>query len=414
LPPFKMKIQKYKGTRDFYPKEKQIQNYIFNTWRSIAKKYGYEEIDGPLLEPLELFTQKSGEEIKEQLYTLKDKSNRKLALRPETTPTIARMIAQNKSLPKPIRWFSISRCFRYERSQTGRLREFFQFNLDLLGTESMKADAEVIATLARTMQEFGCTKKDFYIRINNRKIMNSLFKNLKIKNTKQLYNLIDKKSKISQKEFDSGLKELKLTKEQIKNINEILKINSIKQLRDYNMDTKEIEQLFDYLKYYNIQDLCKLDLTIVRGLDYYTSTVFELSDAKNEFRALAGGGRYDNLVDIFGGEKCPGIGYGMGDVVLELFLKKQKKLPDLTKQIDYFIIPINAEKQAIELSEKLRKKYNVELSLSEKNISKQLNYANSLKVSKVIFIGEREIKQNKVKIRDMKTGKEKLVSIKDV
>src|SRR3989344_3022473 len=179
-----MKIQKYKGTRDFYPEDQRIQNYIFNIWKSVALKYGYEEIDGPLLEPLELFTAKSGEEIKEQLYLLKDKSNRQLALRPEITPTIARMIAQNKSIAKPIRWFSIPRCFRYENPQLGRLREFFQFNLDLLGSESMKADAEVIATLVKIMQSFNCNKGDFVVRISNRKIMNDLLNSIKIKEIK--------------------------------------------------------------------------------------------------------------------------------------------------------------------------------------------------------------------------------------
>ena len=409
-----MKIEKTKGTKDFYPKEKAIQNYIFNIWKSTALKFGYEEIEAPILEPLELYTEKSGQEIVGQMYVLEDKSGRKLALRPELTPSIARMVAQDKSLQKPLRWFSIPYCFRYERQQQGRSRQFSQFNVDLLGLKTMKADAEIIAIVAETMKAFSCTEKEFTIGINNRKLINSIIENLKIKDKDYLYKLIDKKSKMPEEEFIKGLKDIKLTNDQIKSLNKLFSIKNIDELKSFKYDEdafKEIKELFSLLKAYDVLKYCKLDLTIVRGLDYYTSTVFEVYDTEKEFRAIAGGGRYDNLVDIFGGEPCPGIGFGMGDVVLELFLTKLNKIPELSKQIDFFIATINVDKEAVEVAAKLRKKYNVELNLTDKNIKKQLDYANSIKAKNVLIIGEEEVKKKKVTLKDMKTGKESLISI---
>jgi len=321
---------------------------------------------------------------------------------------------QDKSLQKPLRWFSIPYCFRYERQQQGRSRQFSQFNVDLLGLKTMKADAEIIAIVAETMKAFSCTEKEFTIGINNRKLINSIIENLKIKDKDYLYKLIDKKSKMPEEEFIKGLKDIKLTNDQIKSLNKLFSIKNIDELKSFKYDEdafKEIKELFSLLKAYDVLKYCKLDLTIVRGLDYYTSTVFEVYDTEKEFRAIAGGGRYDNLVDIFGGDPCPGIGFGMGDVVLELFLRKLNKIPELSKQIDFFIATINVDKEAVEIAAKLRKKYNVELNLTDKNIKKQLDYANSIKAKNVLIIGEEEVKKKKVTLKDMKTGKESLISI---
>ncbi len=417
-----MKIKNYKGTRDFYPENKRIQNYIFNIWKTIALNYGFEEIEGPLIEPLELFTAKSGPEIVSQLYNFKDKSDREVAIRPETTPTIARMIASKPNIQKPIKWFSISRCWRYEQPQSGRLREFFQLNIDILGLTSMQADAEVIATAVNIMQSFNLTKKDFYIRISNRKLIEGLLEDLGLNKNqiKLLFSIIDKKCKISKIEFEQELKKLKLSKEQIKNIDTLFNITDINKIKlKSNLAQEgfdELKELYSYLKYYKVLDFCKLDLTIVRGIDYYTSTVFEVFDPSLQFRAIAGGGRYDNLVDIFSGPKCPGVGYGMGDVVLELFLKKLNKLPKLGRDVDYYVAPVNSKfiKEAIGITEKLRKKYKVELDLMNRNLGKQLEYANSINAKRVIIIGEQDLSKKQITVRDMKSGKEKKVKIKDI
>ncbi len=401
-----------KGFKDYYPEEKRIQNYIFDKWKSIAEKYCFEEIDGPILEPVELY-QKSGQEIPEQMYVLTDKSDRKLALRPELTPTVARMISQNPNIRKPLKWYSIGPFFRYEQPQFGRERQFFQFNMDILGARSMKADAEIITTAVKLMQSFGFTKKDFYIRISNRKLIQALLLELGIKqdSLKEIYRLIDKLCKISKKDFELTLKEKGLTQKQISSLLKLLEIKDLSKIKINNQGLDELKELFNYLKQYNILEFCRLDLSIMRGLDYYTSTVFEVFDSSRELRAIAGGGRYDELA-----KNCPGVGYAMGDVVLELFLKNKNKLPVLDRKIDFYIAAVNknAEKESIKIAETLRKSYSVEIDLLERNLTKQLEYANSIKAEKVIILGPDEIKKKKLKIKDMKTGKEKLTTLKEL
>lgn len=413
-------IKKQKGTRDFYPEQKRIQNYIFKIWKKVAESYGYEEMDGPILESQELY-QKSGQEIPEQMYTLTDKSGRKLALRPEFTPTIARMITQNPTLTKPIKWYSIPRCLRYESPQKGRAREFFQLNIDCLGTNNPQAYTEVLVTLIKIMQEFGI-ENEVTLRINNRKLMNSIFEYLKIKKQKELFNIIDKKNKLKPKDFKLALKDLKLTDRQIF---DLLKFLSYKKPTDFNkyklnsegkQALEELKELFSLLKIHNIEKYCELDLAIVRGISYYTGLVFELTDKDMEFRAIAGGGVYENLIKDTSKKEIPGIGYGMGDIILELLLKKLDKLPKLNKEIDYYIAPINEKlnSEAIKISEKLREKYKVEIDLMNRNLKKQLNYADSINAKKVIIIGEKDLKERKITIKDMLTGKEEKVDINSI
>ncbi|MAG20081.1 histidine--tRNA ligase [archaeon] len=387
---------------DLYPENKRIQNYLFNIFRSISKKYGYEEIEPPILESAEIY-KKSGQEIPEQMYSFKDKSSRLLALRPETTPSIARMI-NNKSLSLPIKWFSISRCFRYERTQAGRSKEFDQYNIDMIGSTSMQADAEIIKTLVEILKSLKLTKKDFFIRISNRKLIDDLLKSINITNIKQVSQLIDKKDKLQEKDFKLALKDLKLTNKQIQDLLKIIKISSLDKIKIESSGLTELKELFSYLKSYNILDYCKLDLSIMRGFDYYTSTVFEAFDTKKQFRAIAGGGRYDNLASF------PGVGYGFGDRVILLLL--ENKLPKLEKQVDYYIAPVNKKiiPKAIQIAEKLRKTSTVELDLLNRNLSKQIKYA-SLITNNLIIVGEKDIKNKKVTLRDLKTGKEKKILI---
>ncbi len=420
-----MKIEPVKGTRDWYPEEKFIQDYIFDVWNKASKRFGYVDIDGPMLEPARLWQLKSGEEIPEQMYVLQDKSGRKLAIRPELTPTIARMItAKQRSLSKPIKWFSIARCWRYEQPQKGRLREFFQLNVDCLGSDSMKLDAEVIATSVYLMKEFGLTENDFYIRLGNRKLIESLIISTGVKRTqlKDVSRLIDKLDKIGEQKFalslmDYGLKE--------KVIDELIKILKNKDLDsidedDLNSDGKEglkfLKELIRYVKYYGIEKYVEFDPSIMRGFDYYTSTVFEVYDRSKKYRAIAGGGRYDNLVEDFGGEKLSGVGYGMGDVVLELFLREKNKLPEFEKDVDYFIAVLNEDcyGYSMEVASKLREKYNVEVELMKRSLGKQFKYADKIKAKNVIVIGEDEIKTDSIKVKDMKTGKEQTMKLKDM
>ncbi|MBU2638949.1 MAG: histidine--tRNA ligase [Nanoarchaeota archaeon] len=415
------KAQGLKGTRDFYPKEMNELNAIFNIWKAAARRFNYSEFDGPMLEPAELWTLKSGSEIPEQMYSFKDKSNKEIAVRPELTPTLARMVAaKQKELQKPIKWFSIARCWRYEAPQSGRLREFFQLNVDCLGTESMKADAEVIATAVEIMKSFNCTENDFYVRLNNRKLITALILGAGVKKAslKDVSRILDKKDKLSEKDFMLALKDLGLKQDVIDNLiamlnSEISSIKPDKLDEDGKKGYNELMELIGYLNAYGIFKYCKIDFTIMRGFDYYTSTVFEVFDKSGEFRAIAGGGRYDDLVKDFGGEKCPGVGYGMGDVVLSLFLKKLNKFPESKQEVDYYIAPVNEDvmKQAIDIAGKLRKNADVEIDITGKNLKKQFDYANSINAKKIVIVGEKDLKENKVTIRDMKTGKEEKVNL---
>lgn len=428
MPPFMltkrctMKIQNLTGTRDFYPKNMRILNYIFSVWRKAAEKYGYEEVDAPMLEPAELWRAKSGGELPEQMYNFKDKGDREVAIRPEFTPSLARMVAQKqKELPKPLRWYSMPRCWRYERPQSGRLREFFQFNIDCLGTDSMKADAEIIAVTVDVLKQLGLTPREAYVRISNRKLLNELLKEIEI-DPEQASKLIDKKDKITENEFEGLLKEEGLTDEQIFGLKDILNITDLRGLEKQRLSAEgkaalcELKELFSYLKMYGVEEFCEIDLSIIRGLDYYTKTVFEVFDRQKKFRAIAGGGRYDDLVADFGGERCPGVGLGMGDVVLAKFLEEKNKLPNINKKVEYYVAPISESvmEKAMELAQKLRRKFNVEMDITGRALAKQMDYANSAGAKKVLIVGEKDLKNGQVTVKDMATGKDEKLDLKSL
>lgn len=412
-------IQKQKGTRDFYPEEKRTQNYIFEIWKSVAESFGYEEINGPTMEPIDLY-KKSGSEIPEQIYTLKDKSDNEFALRPELTPTIARMISQKQGIKRPIKWYAIPDCYRYEAPQSGRLRQFAQFNLDLLGTETTTSDAEVITVLVELLKAFGFTKNDVFVRISNRKVIESFLDYLTISNKKEIAKLIDKYDKLSPEGFQEALTEL-IESKKAQEISSFLKIRNISDIKfDFDekgkQGLKELNELFTKLKAFGVLEYCRLDLSIMRGFDYYTGTIFEAYDTNKKFRALAGGGRYDNLVDFLGGEPCPGIGFGMGDVILELLLQSKNKLPQLKKEIKYYIAPVNdfVLNTAIEIAQKLRKYNNVELEVTSRKLSKQFEYASEIGAEKIVIVGEKDLENKQVTIRDLENGKEEKVNIKNL
>ena len=406
--PLKMTEEKVRGFRDFYPKDKRLLNFIFNNWKSVAESYGYEEVDTPILELTKLYN-KSGDEIPTQIYRFKDKKNRELALRPETTPSIARMIRSNPNLKNPLKWYSISQCYRYEKLQNSRGREFYQLNLDYLGSSSMQADAEVITTLIKILQSFKLTNKDFYIRISNRKLINDLLKDLKITRVKDIARLLDKRCKISDNELKLELFKLKLTEKQVSQLFKLLKISKLSEIKIKSEGLTELKELFSTLKKYKLDKFLQLDLSIMRGFDYYTSTVFEAFDKRGDFRSIAGGGRYDNLAGI------PGVGYGFGDMVLKNLMKSKNLLPEIDNTIIGFIVPIRNLDKCIPIAEQLRKeKLNIGLDLLGRSISKNLDYIDKQKINYALIIGDDEIKKKKIKLKDMKTGKESLLSIKQV
>ncbi len=299
----KLSTESYKGVRDFYPEEMAVQNYIFDTWKKVCKENGFIEYSASPLEPLELYKAKSGSEIvDEQTFTFKDRGDRDVALRPEMTPTLARMVAaKRKSLKFPLRWFSIPNLFRYERPQKGRQREHYQLNCDILGIAGVEAEVEIINLVHKIILAFGAKESDFIIKINNRKNLEQFLINngVKKENILSVFKILDKKGKIEESEYKKELESLGL--------NPDLEIKDIVDLEEYKK--KGLNNI-------------AFDPSIVRGFDYYTGMVFEVYDTSEENRrALLGGGRYDNLLEIFGVEPVPTVGFGMGDVTMRDFLE---------------------------------------------------------------------------------------------
>lgn len=403
-------MQSIKGTRDFYPEDKAIQNYIFDIWTKVAVKYGFQEMDGPILEPAEMWAVK-GDELGDQLYSFTDKGGRKNVLRPEMTPTVARMVAARSNLPKPIKWFSIQRLFRYEAPQKGRLREFWQLNMDVLGLDSPIADAEIIATIASLMRALSCTSKDFVIRVNSRELMDAVLKDLEVKNSANIFRIIDKKDKVSNNDFKEMLSDEGLSTTQINKLNKFLNLNSLDEIN--YPEASKLKEVFAYLKSFKASKYCVFDPSIVRGLSYYTGTVFEVTDTEKKYRALAGGGRYDNLVSKYSNEEIPGVGYGMGDVPIQVFLEAIGKMPKVKPRIDYFVAVADDKsiKKALEIANKLRENNNVEMNLASRSLGKQFQYAANKGIPKVIVVGQKDLLKKQVTIKIMNDGTQKIIKL---
>ena len=325
------------GFRDFYPDDFAQRAHIFRAWREVCRRYAFVEYDGPPLEPLELYTRKSGDEIVNQLYTFTDKGGREVALRPEMTPTFARMVAARaNSLRKPVRWFSIPQLFRYERQQKGRLKEHFQLNVDIVGEASELADAELLAVAIDVMRELGLTHEDVRARVSDRRLLNAMLSEIGITEAQRpaVYAVLDKFSRQPATASRERLAAEGLAEGIIERVMRIPQIQSIRGLPGEFGSSKEVLSRVVHLSKYlqhaeslGIGAWVDLDLTIVRGLAYYTGIVFELFDVKGELRAICGGGRYDTLLEALGGASLPALGFGMGDVVLAELLRERGLMP---------------------------------------------------------------------------------------
>jgi histidyl-tRNA synthetase len=387
-------MERLPGFRDFYPEplphadvwSADARQYIFDKWRTIARRYGFREYDGPPLEPLELFTTKSGAEIVGQLYNFTDKGERAVSLRPEMTPTLARMVATHeRNYKKPIKWFAIPQLFRYERQQKGRLREHFQFNADLIGETDLAADAELIALLIDTLRAFGLTAEDFVIRLSSRNAWQDFFEkgycrpadegNI-VTGGKQyeFFQIIDKLERTAPEESEKKLAALGFT------------LAEVNAFIESGKPTVELQTILDNLAARGLKDFVKIDYQVIRGLAYYTGVVFEAFDRKGEFRAIAGGGRYNNLVKLISGGKVdlPALGFGMGDVVLLEILKARGLLPKFDSQMDVFVLIEDEALRTISLKlvHDLRAAgYAVEYPITPAKPDKQFKRAQELKVA---------------------------------
>ncbi len=418
-----MKIPPVKGTRDFYPPDMARRNWIIDGWKKVAVRNGFEEYDGPIFEYLKMFQIKSGDEIVEQLFSFKDRGGRDLALRPEITPTLARMVNQQiNSLPKPIKWFSVPRLFRAERPQKGRLREFFQWNIDIIGVDDVLADAEVIFTTVDYLRSIGLKHRDVRVKISSRKLLASSLKNIGIPETQldSLYPLLDKYSKIPSDTFEKMLVDQVSDERMAKQIMDFMgttTLSGVPEIIGTNAEVEdavqELARLKELLEQMGVWQYCDFYPSIVRGLAYYTGVVFEVHEFAQELRAICGGGRYDNLLNDFGGPQMPATGMGMGDCVLGILLDERGLFKPEQKQLDYFVAFVDEayRQNAIKLTMKLRSAgLAANFSYKAAKLSRQLKQASEQNARKCIIIGE-EFKNNQLVIKDMATGKQELVKI---
>ncbi len=410
-----MKTSALPGFRDFYPDDLALRSHIFATWRSVAARYGFEEYDGPPLEPLELYTAKSGAEIVGQLYNFVDKGDREVALRPEMTPTLARMVAARANgLRKPIRWFSIPQLFRYERQQRGRLREHFQLNCDLIGEPGPLGDAEIIALAIDVMRAFGLTSRDVRVRLSDRRVLTALLAARGVPDAAlaAAYQFIDKIERSRRDEIDRFRAEASAVAPAT-----LQDLVDISMIRGWPALEAELERApaaqaaaaplrvtFHELAAMGLAEFVDLDLTIVRGLAYYTGTVFELFDAGRTLRAICGGGRYDNLLAALGGVDLPALGFGMGDVVLTELLKERGLVPATTTGLDVFMAAVTGDDRPhmLALAHELRDAgLRVEYSLSPVLLRKQLDLAAARRARYAIVVGPDEWARGQVVLRDL-------------
>ena len=415
----KITTEPYKGVRDFYPADMAVQNYIFNIMRKTVESFGYSEYESSVLEYAELYKAKSGEEIvNNQTYTFKDRGDREVSLRPEMTPTVARMIAAKlKEFSFPLRWYSIPNLFRYEKPQRGRTREHWQLNVDIFGVKNINADVEIISIASKIMRNFGLKDSDFEIKINSRKIidyiLNVLFK-LSTEDSYKVAKIIDKKNKVSIKDFKNMIQDI--IPERAYEFIEILSSKNFEEfISKLPDDAKLLEGVTEIKRV--IEKLENLGITnvvfaqdIMRGFDYYTGIVFEVYDKNPEnIRAVFGGGRYDELLSIFGKESVPAVGFGMGDVVIRDILETYKLLPEIkpSSQLHICVIDDNYIDYAQDLAQLLREKgIKTTVDYSGKKIGDQIKYADKNKIPFVVIIGENEVKTGKLKLKELSSGKE--------
>jgi histidyl-tRNA synthetase len=413
------------GFRDFYPEQLATRNYLMWVWRDVARKYGFVEYDGPPLEPLELYTRKSGEEIVGQLYTFTDKGGREVALRPEMTPTLARMVAAKaNAMRKPIRWFSVPQLFRYERQQKGRLREHFQLNVDIVGEAAVAADAELLAVAIDVMRAVGLTSDDVRARVSDRQLLTAVLSDVGVKKAEMaaVFAAIDKTGREPREVTLGKVEKAVASKEARSGVSRILASSSdlnalAAEFRHSSGVMETVTHMREYLNFLDalgVGDWIDFDLSIVRGLAYYTGKVFELFDAKGEFRAICGGGRYDDLLSTIGGVDLPALGFGMGDVVLTELLRSRDLLPTPQLGTEYWVAADDDSMlpDVMTVAGRLRSKSrSVEYALKSQTLARQLKTASSAGVKNVVLLRRDDYANGKVTVKTLADGSERSVAL---
>jgi histidyl-tRNA synthetase len=405
-------IRSVKGTRDFYPEDMAVRRWMFDIIREVSTRFGYQEYDGPCLEFIDLYAAKSGEElVKEQAFVFSSPGDDLLTLRPELTPTLARMVAQQQfEIPMPLRWWSIGPFWRYEKPQRGRTREFFQWNIDLVGTEKVSADAEIVAVAATFLQETGLSPEQVRIFVNNRRLMDSALSRLDIDETLKtsVFRVVDKIDKLSKREWQAFALESGMTQEQVDGLLSLLKDE------DLWKESDELVAFFELIQSYGVGDYVAFNPKVIRGLDYYTGTVFEAFEIGGKSRAILGGGRYDNLVADVGGNPLPGVGFAMGDVVMELVLRDAGVIPENLGNISQVIVTVFNEEtlsESIKVANTLRDAgYRVVLYPEFDKMGKQFKYADRLNIPVAVILGPDELEKSEVAVKNLRTREQVNVS----
>ncbi len=413
-----LSTQPYKGARDFYPEDKRIQKYMFQTMRKVVERYGYEEYDAPILEPTELFASKTSDEIvNEQTYTFTDRGDRSVTIRTEMTPSVSRMVAaKRQELAYPVRWYSIPNIWRYERPQRGRLREFWQLNVDIFGVNGVEADHEAIQVADGIMQAFKAKRSMYTIKINSRKLMNTLFADyLKLNSTQShtMAQLIDRMHKMDYAQFVASLDALFMPNQRENGETELLlsflKLKTVNDLPGelrVHPSVLELQVLMDLLSKSGITNF-EFDPTLMRGFDYYTDIVFEVFDTHpDNNRAMFGGGRYDGLVGAFGVEPVPTVGFGMGDVTLQNFLESHELMPVLPPETDVYVILIG---DVYERAQPVLRKFRelgarLAVDTTGRKPDKQIKSAVKKGIHYALFIGEKELADEQYVLKNLLTG----------
>ncbi len=423
-----LSTQPYKGARDFYPEDKRVQKYMFNTWRTVVERFGYEEYDAPILEPLDIYLAKSGEEIvHEQTYTFEDRGGRKVVIRPEMTPTVSRMVAaKRQALGYPLRWYSIPNLWRYERPQRGRLREHWQLNVDIFGVAGTAAELEMITLVNDMFQAFGAQSSMYEIRLNHRQLVDYLLADyLQLDDAAQhaVGKLIDRMHKMERPEFigkiDAAISDDNRANGVTEKLLGILDATTLDQLPTEVTQQPaytEIRALLDQLAAAGITNAV-YDPTIMRGFDYYTGIVFEVADTDPENnRSMMGGGRYDGLVGLFGVDSIPTVGFGWGDVTLENFLRSHRLLPAIQPETNLYVVLAGDVLTASQpLVADLRKQgLNVAVDVSGRKIGDQFKTAEKKGIQHVLILGEQELESGQLKLKNLETGVELTMSAADI
>jgi histidyl-tRNA synthetase len=408
----KSTIQSIKGTRDFYPEVMAVRTFLYETARKVSESFGYQEFEGPILESIELYAAKSGEElVKEQSFVFPDRGGDMITLRPELTPTLARMVAQRqRQLIYPLRWWSWGPFWRYERPQKGRTREFFQWNIDLIGVDTPEADAEMVAIAASFLRETGLLANQVNILVNNRKLMDDELRALGISADKKMdvFHLIDRRDKMSPENWDAYATDIGLNLKQIEGL-----INLLSD-QDLWHKSEDMQRFFKIIEALGLDPYVRFAPHIIRGLDYYTGTVFEAWDTNSEFRAILGGGRYDDLVSDVGGDPLPAVGFAMGDLVISLVLKQFGCLPkDINASPAPVLITVfdeNTFRASFQIAAKLRQAGIKVVCYPEvAKLGKQFKYGDRMGIKVAVVLGPEEISNKMVAIKDLRTGEQRSV-----